>query len=206
MVELNCETDFVAKSADFQALADKILRVAVDEQPADLAALKAVRSTAAPSRRPCWPSRRGSARSWSSSATSTSTARWRSTCTAARPTCRPPSARSWRTTAADDELAKGVAMHIAAARPAVPHPRRHTGRRAGERAAHRRGHGPRGGQARAGAAKIVEGRINGFYKDVVLLEQPSVQEPKKTVKAVAGRRGRHREGLRPLRGRPGLTG
>ena len=30
MVELNCETDFVAKSADFQALADKILRVAVD--------------------------------------------------------------------------------------------------------------------------------------------------------------------------------
>jgi elongation factor Ts len=41
MVELNCETDFVAKSADFQALADKILRVAVDQKPADLAALKA---------------------------------------------------------------------------------------------------------------------------------------------------------------------
>ena len=26
MVELDCETDFVAKSADFQALADRILR------------------------------------------------------------------------------------------------------------------------------------------------------------------------------------
>ena len=43
MVELNSETDFVAKSADFQALADRILRVAVDERPADLAALKAAK-------------------------------------------------------------------------------------------------------------------------------------------------------------------
>jgi elongation factor Ts len=32
--------------------------------------------------------------------------------------------------------------------------------------------------------KIVEGRLNGFFKDVVLLEQSSVQEHKKTVKAV----------------------
>ena len=40
MVELNCETDFVAKSDDFQALADKVLRVAVEQQPADLDALR----------------------------------------------------------------------------------------------------------------------------------------------------------------------
>ena len=32
MVELDCETDFVAKSADFQALADQILQVALDHQ------------------------------------------------------------------------------------------------------------------------------------------------------------------------------
>ena len=29
--------------------------------------------------------------------------------------------------------------------------------------------------------KIVEGRINGFYKDIVLLEQPFVRDPKTTV-------------------------
>ena len=29
--------------------------------------------------------------------------------------------------------------------------------------------------------KIVEGRVNGFYKDNVLLDQPSVQENKKSV-------------------------
>ena len=32
--------------------------------------------------------------------------------------------------------------------------------------------------------KIVEGRVNGFFKDVVLLEQASVQDSKKNVKAV----------------------
>ncbi len=32
--------------------------------------------------------------------------------------------------------------------------------------------------------RIVEGRLNGFFKDVVLLEQPSVQDSKKSVKAL----------------------
>jgi elongation factor Ts len=30
--------------------------------------------------------------------------------------------------------------------------------------------------------KIVEGRLNAFFKDVVLVEQPSVRDPKKTIK------------------------
>ena len=38
-------------------------------------------------------------------------------------------------------------------------------------------------------ARIVEGRVNGFFKDVVLLEQPSVQDPKKTVKALLDEAG-----------------
>ena len=37
--------------------------------------------------------------------------------------------------------------------------------------------------------KIVEGRLNGFYKDVVLLDQPSVADNKKTVKQVADEAG-----------------
>jgi elongation factor Ts len=32
--------------------------------------------------------------------------------------------------------------------------------------------------------KIVEGRLNGFFKDSVLLEQASVQDSKRTVKAL----------------------
>ena len=52
--------------------------------------------------------------------------------------------------------------------------------------------------------KIVEGRVNGFFKDVVLLEQPSVSDNKKTVKALLDEAGRDRDPIRPVRGRAGL--
>lgn len=39
IIELNCETDFVAKNAEFIAFANQIANVAVEEKPADLAAL-----------------------------------------------------------------------------------------------------------------------------------------------------------------------
>jgi elongation factor Ts len=37
--------------------------------------------------------------------------------------------------------------------------------------------------------RIVEGRLNGFFKDTVLLEQTSVQDSKKTVKALLDEAG-----------------
>ncbi|QIX26231.1 elongation factor Ts [Nocardioides sp. JQ2195] len=40
------------------------------------------------------------------------------------------------------------------------------------------------GKPEAAVAKIVEGRLGGFFKEIVLLEQESVTESKKTVKAV----------------------
>lgn len=40
------------------------------------------------------------------------------------------------------------------------------------------------GKPEAAVAKIVEGRLGGFFKELVLLEQESVSESKKTVKAV----------------------
>jgi elongation factor Ts len=40
------------------------------------------------------------------------------------------------------------------------------------------------GKPEQAIAKIVEGRLGGFYKEIVLLEQESVTESKKSVKAV----------------------
>jgi len=37
--------------------------------------------------------------------------------------------------------------------------------------------------------RIIEGRLNGFFKDVVLLDQPSVQDSKKNVKSVLDEAG-----------------
>ena len=42
IVELNCETDFVAKNDDFMSFANKIAAVALENKPADLAALMAL--------------------------------------------------------------------------------------------------------------------------------------------------------------------
>ena len=45
------------------------------------------------------------------------------------------------------------------------------------------------GKPEAALPKIVEGRLNGFFKTDVLLEQESVQESKKTVKQVLDEAG-----------------
>jgi len=42
VIALNCETDFVAKNADFVALAQTILNAAIESKPADLDGLKSV--------------------------------------------------------------------------------------------------------------------------------------------------------------------
>lgn len=42
LIALNCETDFVAKNEDFVNLGQAVLKVATDNAPADLAALKAL--------------------------------------------------------------------------------------------------------------------------------------------------------------------
>ena len=42
MIEVNCETDFVAKNASFQAFVKEILKIIIDNQPADVAALNAL--------------------------------------------------------------------------------------------------------------------------------------------------------------------
>ncbi len=42
MIEVNCETDFVAKNASFQAFVKEILKLIIDNKPADLTALNAL--------------------------------------------------------------------------------------------------------------------------------------------------------------------
>jgi elongation factor Ts len=184
MVELDSETDFVAKSDDFLNLAERILRVAVDEAPADLDALKATKlddgtvldAVQGLSARlgeklelkryihidgpvALYLHRRASD--------------------------LPPAIGALvGYEGGDEDAAKGVAMHIAAARPQyrtrdeVPGDVVENERRIAEATAREEG------KPEQVLPRIVEGRINGFYKDVVLLEQASVQDSKKTVKAL----------------------
>ena len=45
------------------------------------------------------------------------------------------------------------------------------------------------GKPEAALPKIVDGRVNAFFKDFVLIEQTSVSDNKKTVKQVLGEAG-----------------
>ena len=45
------------------------------------------------------------------------------------------------------------------------------------------------GKPEQAIAKITEGRLNGFFKEVALLDQPSVTDSKKSVKAVLDEAG-----------------
>ena len=89
----------------------------------------------------------------------------------------------------DADAARGAAMQIAAMRPQyltrdeVPADVVAKEREIAEATAREEG------KPEQAIAKIIEGRLNGFFKDVVLLEQPSVTESKKTVKAVLDEAG-----------------
>ena len=85
--------------------------------------------------------------------------------------------------------ARGVAMQIAAMRPRylrredVPADVIESERRIAEQTAREEG------KPEAALPKIVEGRVNSFFKDWVLMEQASVVEPKQTVAQVVAEAG-----------------
>jgi elongation factor Ts len=89
----------------------------------------------------------------------------------------------------DAEAARAAAMQVAAMRPQylsrdeVPAEIVEHERSIAEQTSREEG------KPEQAIAKITEGRLNGFFKDVVLLEQASVKESKKTVKAVLDEAG-----------------
>jgi elongation factor Ts len=84
------------------------------------------------------------------------------------------------------ELAHEIAVHVAFSRPEflrredVPEPVVAEERATVERAARNEG------KPEAAIAKIVEGRLTGFFKERCLLEQPYVKDEKRTIAALLG--------------------
>ncbi|MFL6144539.1 MAG: translation elongation factor Ts [Labedaea sp.] len=189
MVELNCETDFVAKNADFQELADKIVGAAKATKSADLDALKAAplgggTVNDAVQELSAKIGEKLELRRMVSFDGAVAAYLHR------RATDLPPAVGvlvEYTGDAAD--AARAAAMHIAAMKPRyvtrdeVPEEVLATERRIAEETAREEG------KPEQALPRIVEGRINGFYKDVVLTEQSSVQDAKKTVKAVLAEAG-----------------
>lgn len=188
LVELKSETDFVAKNEDFIAAAQRIADAAAEAKPADVAALRAV---------PLDDQTVGGvvdalAVSIGEKIELGQYAHFDGPVVAymhKRAADLPPAVGVLVEYDGNAEAARGAAMQIAAMRPqfltrdevpadVVEHERGIAEQKSREE-----------GKPEQAIAKITEGRLNGFFKDVVLLEQPSVTEPKKSVKAVLDEAG-----------------
>jgi elongation factor Ts len=189
MVELDCETDFVAKSADFQALAEQILQVALDQKPADLDALRAATlgDGTVDDAVQTLSARIGEKLELKRYITLDGPV---ALYLHRRSTDLPPAIGVLVAyDGADADAARGIAMHVAAARPRyttrdeVPADLLENERRIAEATAREEG------KPEQVLPRIVDGRVNGFYRDVVLLDQASVQDPKKSVKALLDEAG-----------------
>jgi elongation factor Ts len=184
LIELDSETDFVAKNAEFQALAAKIVEVAKTLKTNDVEALKGAeldgktvaevvqelsarigeklelrRVVAFEGQTATYLHRRGSD--------------------------LPPAVGVLVEFTGDDvDAARGAAMQVAAlrakylTRDEVPAEIVENERSIAEKTAREEG------KPEQALTKIIEGKVNAYYKDNVLLEQPSVKDNKKTVKAL----------------------
>ncbi|MGF2946349.1 translation elongation factor Ts [Mycobacterium sp. Lab-001] len=198
LVELNSETDFVAKNAEFQALAEQIVDAALDAKATDLDTLKAASISG------------GLGEKTVEQAIADLSAKIGEKLELRRVQYFDGNVETYlHRRAADLPPAVGVlvefgpgpdpdtsaaaahaaALQIAAlkarylSRDDVPADVVASERRIAEETAKAEG------KPEQALPKIVEGRLNGFFKDAVLLEQPSVSDNKKTVQALLGEAG-----------------
>jgi elongation factor Ts len=188
LVELRCKTDFVAKGDDFVAAAQKIADAASEAKPADVEALKTVQV----GDETVGEIVEGLAISIGEKIELGQYVHFDGPVVAylhKRSADLPPAVGVLVEYDGDADAARGAAMQVAAMRPQyltrdeVPADVVAKEREIAEATSREEG------KPEQAIAKITEGRLNGFFKDVVLLDQPSVTEHKKSVKAVLDEAG-----------------
>jgi elongation factor Ts len=189
MVELNCETDFVARNADFVAFAQRLARLVAESNPGELTALAALPldGGTVESVRQALVQKLGE---------NVAVRRLVRVATAGRLAQYVHGGRIGVTVAfegGDEETGKNVAMHIAASvksvralcvsREQVPKDLIER-----ERAIYA-AQAAESGKPAAIVAKMVEGRVNKFLSEVTLLGQPFVKNPDESVEQYLAARG-----------------
>ncbi|MBV0919678.1 translation elongation factor Ts [Mycobacteroides chelonae] len=190
LVELNSETDFVAKNAEFQGLADAIVGAAAAGKIGEVDALLAAKVADG---RTVEQAIADLAAKIGEKLELRRVAYFDGTVEAylhKRAADLPPAVGVLvEYTGSDEGAAHSVALQIAAlkakylTREDVPADVVENERRIAEETAKAEG------KPEAALPKIVEGRVTGYYKDVVLLDQPSVSDNKKSVKALLDEAG-----------------
>jgi elongation factor Ts len=185
LVELACETDFVAKNESFQQLAADIVSEAASRKPADVDGLLQEKLTDGKTvaenidELAATIGEKLELRRYAVLDGKVTSYMHR------KATDLPPQIGVLVEFDGDDATtAREIAMQISFSRPQyltrdeVPDEVVENERRIAEATAREEG------KPEQALPKIVEGRLNGFYKDVVLLDQPYVKDQKQTVKKV----------------------
>jgi elongation factor Ts len=194
LLELNCETDFVAKTPEFIALAQRLVEHAAATRPVDVSALQ--ESALADGRTVAETVAEHSAKIGEKLALNRFQALDGPVAAYLHrksPDLPPQVGVLVGYEGGSDEAAladaRGVAMQVAAMRPRyltradVPAEVVDSERRIAEQTAREEG------KPEAAVPRIVEGRVNAFFRDSVLLEQASVVEPKRSVAQVTAEAG-----------------
>jgi elongation factor Ts len=189
LVELLCETDFVAKNADFQAFADEVVALADELGSQDREALAVAEMANGKTVAEAIQEMSGVIGEKLELGRVALLEGTIATYMHKRSADLPPQVGVLVAYQGNEDTARAVGMQIAAMRPeyltrdevpaeVVAHEQHIAEATAREE-----------GKPEAALPKIIEGRVNGFFKERVLLEQSSVQDSKKTVKAYAAENG-----------------
>ena len=194
LLELNCETDFVAKTPDFVALGQTLVEFGEQAKLPDAAALSA--ATLPDGRAVADVIQEFSAKIGEKIVINRFADLDGNVAVYLHRKAQdlPPQVGvlveyTGKTDEAGVDDARAVGMQIAAMRPKfltreqVPAETIESERRIAEQTAREEG------KPEQALTKIVDGRVNSFFKDFVLLEQPSVTDNKKTVKKVLDEAG-----------------
>ncbi|MGV1008835.1 MAG: translation elongation factor Ts [Dermatophilaceae bacterium] len=201
LVEVNCETDFVAKGERFVALADQVLDQAVAVSAADADTL--LTSTLPDGRSVQALLDEGNA-TIGEKIEVRRLARLQGERVVAylHRTSKdlPPQIGVLVATSGGDEtLARDVAMHVAAFSPTVLSREDVSAETVAEERRLAEATSREEGKPEAALPRIVEGRVNAYFKENVLLEQPFAKDPKKSVGQVLQEAGAQASGFARLR-------
>ena len=190
LVEVNCETDFVAKNPKFGELADRMLAQAVAVEASDAESLLASELDGQTVKEVLDEANAGLGEKIEVRRVARVTGdRVVSYLHKTNPDLPAQIGVLVATTGGDEQVARDIAMHVAAFSPSVlsreeiPAETVENERRIAEQTAREEG------KPEQALPKIIEGRLNGFFKENALLDQAFAKDAKKSVAQVAKEAG-----------------
>ena len=186
MVEVNCETDFVANGDDFKAFAAQVAQAVLDKAPEDPAALATLRLA---SGKDMETARRELVAKIGENVSVRRSTNFKGTATLGSYLHGVRIGVLVDLQGGDAALAKDIAMHVAASRPLCVSPEQVPAEVLDRERDIIRAQSADSGKPAPIVEKMVEGRLRKYLGDITLLGQPFVKQPEITVDKLLRSRG-----------------